>query len=60
MLLPNIISFKGFKALAFVGGDHDNVYAIDYDFSRLFWSRHLDAARRQCEAEWVRLMSGRL
>ena len=44
VLLPNIISFKGFKALAFVGGDHDNVYAIDYDLSRLFWSRHLDAA----------------
>ena len=45
VLLPNIISFKGFKALAFVGGDHDNVYAVDYDLSRLFWSRHLDAAR---------------
>ena len=44
VLLPNIISFKGFKALAFVGGDHNNVYAVDYDLSRLFWSRHLDAA----------------
>jgi outer membrane protein assembly factor BamB len=41
VLLPNIISFKGFKALAFVGGSDNNVYAIDYDLSRLFWSRHL-------------------
>ena len=41
VLLPNIISFKGFKALAFVGGGDNNVYAIDYDLSRLFWSRHL-------------------
>ena len=41
VLLPNIISFKGFKALAFVGGSDNTVYAIDYDLSRLFWSRHL-------------------
>src|SRR5262245_49962870 len=28
MLLSNIISYKGFKALAFVGGSSDNVYSI--------------------------------
>jgi outer membrane protein assembly factor BamB len=44
VLLPNIISFKGFKALAFVGGSGNNVYAVDYDLSRLFWSRHLTTA----------------
>jgi outer membrane protein assembly factor BamB len=43
MLLSNIISYKGFKALAFVGGSSDNVYSIDYDLNRLFWKRHLDA-----------------
>jgi outer membrane protein assembly factor BamB len=43
MLLPNIISYKGFKALAFVGGSSDNVYSIDYDLNRLFWKRHLNA-----------------
>lgn len=42
VLLPNIISYKGFKALAFVGGSSDNVYAIDYDLSRIFWQRRLD------------------
>ncbi|PYR90427.1 MAG: hypothetical protein DMF84_21195 [Acidobacteria bacterium] len=42
LLLPNIISYKGFKALAFMGGSSDVVYAIDYDLSRIFWERRLD------------------
>ena len=41
LLLPNIIAYKGFKALAFVGGSSDNVYAIDYDLNRMFWEQHL-------------------
>ena len=35
MLLPNIIAYKGFKALAFVGGSADNVYAVDYELNRI-------------------------
>src|SRR3954453_12620515 len=42
LLLPNIISYKGFKALAFVGGSSDNVYSIDYDINKIFWKRHLN------------------
>ena len=42
LLLSNIISYKGFKALAFVGGSSDNVYSIDYDLNKLFWKRHLN------------------
>jgi outer membrane protein assembly factor BamB len=41
LLLGNIISYKGFKALAFVGGSADNVYSIDYDLNRMFWTRRL-------------------
>ena len=41
LLLPNIIAYKGFKALAFVGGSADNVYSIDYDLNRMFWEQHL-------------------
>lgn len=41
LLLPNIIAYKGFKALAFVGGSADNVYSIDYDLNRVFWQQHL-------------------
>src|SRR5580765_5940228 len=42
ILLSNIISYKGFKALAFVGGSADNVYSIDYDLNQMFWKRHLN------------------
>src|SRR5439155_23928268 len=41
LLLPNIISYKGFKALAFLGGSSDNVYSIDYDLAKMFWTRRL-------------------
>jgi len=44
LLLPNIISYKGFKALAYVGGSSDNVYSIDYDLARMFWKTHLSTA----------------
>ena len=44
ILLPNIIAYKGFKALAFVGGSADNVYAIDYELNRMFWTQHLATA----------------
>ncbi|MEO8075110.1 MAG: hypothetical protein ABI818_02200, partial [Acidobacteriota bacterium] len=44
VLLPNIIAYKGFKALAFVGGSADNVYSVDYDLNRMFWEQHLASA----------------
>ena len=43
-MLPNIISYKGFKALAFLGGGANTVYSIDYDLNRMFWQRSLGAA----------------
>ena len=45
LLLQNIISHKGFKALAFVGGSADIVYAIDYDLNRVYWKQRLNTAR---------------
>jgi outer membrane protein assembly factor BamB len=44
VLLNSIISYKGFKSLLFIGGSSDNVYSIDYDLNRLFWSRRLRPA----------------
>jgi hypothetical protein len=44
VLLPNIISYMGFKALLFVGGSSDNVYAVDYELNRPFWNAHLSTA----------------
>jgi hypothetical protein len=44
VVLPNIIAYKGFKALVFVGDSADHVYAIDYELNRMFWSQHLATA----------------
>jgi PQQ-like domain len=46
LLLPNIIAYKGFKALVFVGGSADVVYAIDYDLNREFWHQNLPTASK--------------
>jgi hypothetical protein len=59
MLLPNIISYKGFKALAFVGGSSDNVYSIDYDLNKMFWRRHLNTCRPDRDHRLPRRDDGR-
>jgi outer membrane protein assembly factor BamB len=41
LLLPNIIAYKGFKALAFVASGTGGVYSIDYDLNRMFWEQKL-------------------
>src|SRR3954471_23084306 len=41
LLLPNIIAYKGFKALAFVGSASGHVYSIDYELNRMFWDQKL-------------------
>jgi hypothetical protein len=42
--LGNLMTFRGFKSLVFVGGSANNVYAIDYDFGTLFWKTHINYA----------------
>lgn len=41
LLLPNIIAYKGFKALAFVGSASGSVYSVDYELNRMFWEQKL-------------------
>ena len=38
--LGNLMTFRGFKSLIFVGGSSNNVYGIDYDFGTMFWRNH--------------------
>jgi hypothetical protein len=45
LLLPNIIAYKGFKALAFVAGASGGVYSLDYELNRMFWEQKLPAPR---------------
>ena len=38
VLMDRLISHRGFKALAFVGGSSERVYAIDTDLARVYWT----------------------
>ena len=43
-LLGNLISYRGFKELAFVASSSDVIYAIDADLGKMFWQKHLEYA----------------
>ena len=42
ILLDRLIGFRGFKALAFIGGSDDRVFAIDTDLGRPYWTSVLN------------------
>src|ERR1700720_4732669 len=44
VILGNLISYRGFKELAFVAASSDIVYSIDADLGKMFWIKHLDYA----------------
>ena len=44
LILGNLISYRGFKELAFVATNSDIVYAIDADLGKTFWTKHLEYA----------------
>jgi len=46
VLLPNIISYKGFKALAYLGGRGVTEKKIDYDLNKVFWETRLSSAAK--------------
>jgi len=42
ILLDRLIGFRGFKALAFIGGSDDRLFAIDTDLGRPYWTTVLN------------------
>jgi outer membrane protein assembly factor BamB len=42
LIMGRLISYRGFKELAFVGTNADMVYAIDVDLGKPFWQKHLE------------------
>ncbi len=50
VLLGNIISYKGFKALLFVGGGNSDVYSVDFWTGKPYFRTHLDYAGDQPQA----------
>jgi PQQ-like domain len=48
-----LISYRGFKELAFVSDSHDELWSIDADLERVFWKKQLESdshSAPQCSA----------
>jgi outer membrane protein assembly factor BamB len=46
VVLGRLISYRGFKELAFVGTNADIVYSLDADLGTIFWQKHLEYSTR--------------
>ncbi len=44
LIMGRIITNRGFKEMAYVGGSSDNIFAIDADLGRILWQRHFEHA----------------
>jgi outer membrane protein assembly factor BamB len=47
VILGRLISYRGFRELAYVATNADIVYAIDADVGTVFWQRHLEYSVRE-------------
>jgi len=50
LIMGRLISYRGFRELAFVGSNADMVYAIDADLGTIFWQKHLEYSTREPQA----------
>ena len=44
LVLGNLISYRGFKEMLFLGGSSDTVYSIDAELNRILWSTQIPVA----------------
>src|ERR1700732_4035835 len=42
VVIGTLISYRGFKELAFVAGNSGNLWSIDADTDKIFWQKHFD------------------
>ena len=47
IVLSRLISYRGFRELAFVATNADIVYSLDADLGTIFWLKHLDYSTRE-------------
>jgi outer membrane protein assembly factor BamB len=48
VVIGNLISYKGFKELAFVAGSSGRIWALDADIDRIFWQKQLASKSAGC------------
>jgi outer membrane protein assembly factor BamB len=46
VVIGNLISYRGFKELAFVASDAGDMWSIDADLDRMFWEQHLGGSTK--------------
>jgi outer membrane protein assembly factor BamB len=51
VVIGTLISYKGFKELAFVAGASGQIWSIDADTDRMFWQKRLDTAPAKANAK---------
>ena len=44
LVLGNLISYRGFKEMLFLGGSSDTVYSIDAELNRILWTTQIPVA----------------
>ena len=42
IIIGNLITYRGFKEMLFVGGSSDNAFSIDADLNRVLWKTHFN------------------
>jgi outer membrane protein assembly factor BamB len=58
VILGRLISYRGFRELAYVATNADIVYAIDADVGTVFWQRHLEYSVREPQVTASRCSGG--
>src|ERR1700674_486166 len=58
VIIGRLISYRGFKELAFVAGASDNLWAIDADVDKVFWQKHLESSAEKAKAGKSAICSG--
>ena len=48
VVIGTLISYRGFKELAFVVGSTGKVWALDADIDRMFWQKQLESSAKAC------------
>jgi hypothetical protein len=51
VLVNNIIGYRGFKALALVGGNGGDLFSVDYDLGKMYWQKRFDSPRATRSAQ---------
>jgi len=60
IILSNLIGYKGFKELLFIGGSSDIVYAIDADLAKPYFKTQFDSLEKANAGESSAVCSGAL